>query len=741
MSKAGKLIKYKSGLFVYIAVILLVIFYLFSLPLAGQLGYEFSLFISIVLVILSSIYTLKNIEKCTTVGIVFKNVVPVLTLFFFIPLVLGLIETLIVFPSSVIDGLWFYLLLVAPNVIIGFSLSVLVAWGIKKYRIIVCLFLELIIAALPLIEIYKNPQVYFYNPIIGYFPGTIYDEGINIDFNIISYRIIIALFFAVITVLPLRDFFTKKLKMHQKGIYFLVILFISSAFFALSSRLNYSTDRKRIETELNQTIETPHFTIHLQSDTERNKKIIIASEHEYYYSILAKYFNLTPDKKINSYIFNDQNQKKRLLGAGNADIAKPWLNEIYIEAESKDHTLKHEIAHCFTADFGATIFKIAKNFNPALIEGIAVAAEGVFDDFPLEYAAANAYKTDYKADFNKLFNGLNFFANQSNLSYLYAGAFTKFLVDNYGVEKFKNLYKTGNFEKTYGYDIATISAKYKASLINADIPVNKFQADYYFGRKSIFSKVCPRYMAVQMETGANYYENGRYKEALLVFEKLEKLSSTYSALIGEANCLVKLKQSERAEKILIGKIGLFKNTAYYFNLELKLGDIFFINGKQAKSDSIYNVIKKQNVIDRLNAAINLRQELSAENRLRDFLTADEYTRFVILKRALLNKKTDIAAAGFAELSAYLKINTASTLTVLRNIFNDTTSQKTSPYTCLHVAKYCYENMDFETAIRIADIGLKNSKNSYDSGIINEFRKKIIWNKRNLELSNNKRIEF
>ena len=51
-------------------------------------------------------------------------------------------------------------------------------------------------------------------------------------------------------------------------------------------------------------------------------------------------------------------------------------------------TLKHEIAHCFTASFGTGIFKLASGFNPALIEGVAEAADGFYDENSIHYLAS-----------------------------------------------------------------------------------------------------------------------------------------------------------------------------------------------------------------------------------------------------------------------------------------------------------------------------------------------------------------
>ena len=71
--------------------------------------------------------------------------------------------------------------------------------------------------------------------------------------------------------------------------------------------------------------------------------------------------------------------------------------------------MKHEIAHCFTREFGSYIFKIADNFNPSLIEGVAMAADPVYDGFDLDYMAALAFNNDFKLNVNALFTFFNFF--------------------------------------------------------------------------------------------------------------------------------------------------------------------------------------------------------------------------------------------------------------------------------------------------------------------------------------------
>jgi hypothetical protein len=66
-----------------------------------------------------------------------------------------------------------------------------------------------------------------------------------------------------------------------------------------------------------------------------------------------------PEEKITSYVFYDRSEKKALLGSENADIAKPWLYKIFTSYENYNSTLKHELAHIFSAEFGKGLLKVA----------------------------------------------------------------------------------------------------------------------------------------------------------------------------------------------------------------------------------------------------------------------------------------------------------------------------------------------------------------------------------------------
>lgn len=631
---------------------------------------------------------------------------------------MGIIKSFFVFPCSVKDGIIFYLLFVIPNIVVSFSVSVLATWFVQKFRITLSFVILLIISLLPVIEIYFYPQVFFYNPIIGFYPGTIYDEGIAIDSVLISYRVIIFIYFTFISLLPLIDLYTKKKSFLFKYFYLIAILIPALLFYIFSPLLGYSSNKNRIVGILSEKIETRHFDIYLPRNVESSEKKIIEIEHEYYFEELKEIFKTVPDRKITSYVFADSEQKRELMGAGRADVAKPWLYEIYTELGSRDQTLKHEIAHIFTAPFGVTPFKVANNFNPALIEGIAMAAEGEFDDLPIDDVVANAYKCGFKVNLDKFFNGgFSFFTNSSNLSYAFAGSFVWYLVANNGIEKFKTLYASGDFNAAYGKPFSALKEEYLVKLKKNNVDSNIHQAYYYFGGRSIFTKVCPRYVASESEKGWELFYGKHYDKALQVFTHLEELTSNYSSLMGISACMLKLNKWNECADLMRKKLNGFKDTNYYYNLELKLADFLYLSGKTTQSDSLYTEIINQKPHIRLVKTAELRRELITQSRLEGYLTGNDIQRYLILKRLLLYGYTDAALPAFLDLSRILKISPAVTTKFVFNLKGvdktiDKNQQQLSKFTNYSLSKYLYLNLYFNEA--------------YSYGIFTNLHNRLNW---------------
>ena len=484
--------KWRNYLGFYLLIALLFNLVLLKLPLTNVFGYEFSVINSLLIVLLSGIYTIYffelnfSKENRSFTPELFES----LTLLLIIPFSVSVINSVIYGFCSFTDGLLFYIVITCPSIIIGISLGLISVLIANRFRVVLLFVLCFGILMIIAFEIYFNPQVYVFNPIIGYFPGTIYDEGISVSGKLILYRFFNILFFGWIISAIVR---LKRNKKKQLIFFSFKVLFLDIAFYLLSPKLGFSTTLGSLTNTLSNSVSTDHFVIHFDKRIDTEKVKMLALNHEYYYQELEKYFEVRLDDKIQSFIFYDDNQKKKLFGSRNADVAKPWLNHIYISIRNWEHTLKHELAHCFSAKFGSGILKLASGLNPMLIEGIAEAADGNYDDNSLHFMAALAYNSGYEVDIKYLLSKFGFYSKASSISYIFAGSFIQYLIDNYGISKFKEYYLTGEFPKSYRLNLNNTLKKYYSFLTNSDYFYNEHIAHYYFGRKSLFQKVSFRF--------------------------------------------------------------------------------------------------------------------------------------------------------------------------------------------------------------------------------------------------------
>ncbi|MDO8550259.1 MAG: hypothetical protein Q7S39_08940, partial [Ignavibacteria bacterium] len=459
-----KIFSYRNFLLIYLLVVLIFNILLINFPLLNVFGYELSVFNSVLLTFVSGFYIIsfsKREQEYAFKKFPQKLIFPS-AIFLLIPFLVSVINSFFTGFCSFSDGLLFYIIITFPSIIIGYASGFTSFFFFNRFRRILFFILIIIILLIALGEFYFNPQVYFYNPVLGFIPGTIYDEGLSVDLKLLLYRLLNLFFFCGLLA-GLIFHLSGKIKIN-KIFFLLYLIIIPFVFILISPSLGFSTTFGKLKSELNNFISTEHFDIYFDEKISDEFVKLIVLHHEYFYEELKNYLAVVPGKKIQSFIFNDRQQKKILFGSANADVAKPWLYSTFTTYDNYNSSLRHEIAHCFSAEFGEGPLKIADMINPFLIEGIASASSPFYDENDLDFLASIAYKNGYKISIDKMYDFSSFFIQTSSLSYIYAGSFTKFLIDNYGIEKFKQLYTDLDFQKVYNKSIKKLETEYMAYL-------------------------------------------------------------------------------------------------------------------------------------------------------------------------------------------------------------------------------------------------------------------------------------
>jgi len=719
-----KIFGWRNYILIYLLTLLVYNLLLLKFPLTHVFGYEFSVLNSVLIVLLGGIYSIsfyKNLfekEKQYFTKELYKS----LFLFLLIPFCVSVVNSIVNGFCSFSDGVIYYLIITVPSVLIAGSLAMISVVYLKRFNIIFLFVLYIGILLIIAAEIYFNPQVYIYNPIIVFFPGTVYDEGISITGKLILYRAFNILFFGIALFYSVK--ILKNRKKSRKLFFTNYLLLFPILFYFFSPDLGYSTTKDSLTKNLNKSVETEHFIIHFDKRIGEKKIKLIVLNHEYYYKELTAYLNCNPVEKINSFVFYDDDQKGKLFGSKNADVAKPWLNQIYITQDSWKNTLKHELAHCFSALFGAGILKLASGWNPGLIEGIAQAADGQFDENTVHYMAALAFKTGYKVNLNHLFTKIGFFSQNSTISYIYAGSFIQYLIENFGIENFKKYYSSGDFTVTYKAELIDVLNDYYSFLTEMKNDFHEDEAHYYFGRKSIFQKVCPRAISKILTAGWEQYHNFNYQGARKSFNKVLGLSDSYSALVGVVRSFEKQDSIFEAVEVLSGSLEKYENTSYYYNLEIIQADLYANAYQFASADSIYKKVANEFPSRGFYYLSLMRNSLIEKNRIKNYLEGSSFDKYSILVD--LNKvKYDYASLPVViNLSQELDENISIFKNKLNKVF--IVNNYISSYAAYKLSQYLLYNFDFENARKYSGLSLRYNEDKYFYSVLKENSNKADW---------------
>lgn len=434
--------------------------------------------------------------------------------------------------------------------LVGGGLAILIGalfWVVAPHRsTVVALALPLvIIAAGGLYRFYAAPPVFTYNAILGYFPGNLYDENIELGAALWWSRLEqLAWVVAVIGIVASRIdvpryCIARQARPAERRLIPLFVALGAATGGTLlhldAGALGYSIDREEIADELGGTYETPHFIIHYAKTPEIEKDIaLVAADHELRYAQVVAQLGVAPAGKLTSFYFANRDQKARWIGAKDVEMAKPWRREIYIDHRAFPHgSLRHEIAHAVASAFGDPIFGVASRriagvpvmVSPGLIEGLAVAI-----DWPSGYERLTPHEAvkamqamGYTPTIRQLLS-LQFLAVSSARSYSTAGSFIKFLLDTYGAPSLRKLYSSGgDFEGAYGKSIAQLETEWRAMINKISLPADVIEGTRErFRSGSVFARPCPHANAARREKAVDALASGNRGDAIRLMRAICK---------------------------------------------------------------------------------------------------------------------------------------------------------------------------------------------------------------------------
>jgi hypothetical protein len=202
--------------------------------------------------------------------------------------------------------------------------------------------------------------------------------------------------------------------------------------------------------------------------------------------------------RVTAYFFRSAAEKRALMGAARVYIAKPWRREAYLQLAGLPHpVLAHELAHVVARHASDGPFGVpGKLFGlipePTLVEGLAVALEPVSRDELTPHQWAKAAKAAKVAPPLAELLGPRFLSQNQALAYTLAGSFLRYVLDTYGADKVRAIYRAGDVQAPLGHSFAELERRWEAALAGVPLPTQAAAlAQQRFERPGVFSQVCP----------------------------------------------------------------------------------------------------------------------------------------------------------------------------------------------------------------------------------------------------------
>ena len=426
--------------------------------------------------------------------------------------VLGLNMAFRVPSCNPVEGLAFVLLGPGVGMVLASATGVLTSAWVPRVRLATALavMFPIVGIALGVVRFWSSPAIFVYAHYVGWFPGTLYDEGVFIPTTYLSFRALsLAILLAMTAALSatwdpgtMRARLGGMLSAPARGSTATVLVLLVLVADGFAPQLGHTGDAAHIADELGATRRSERCIVHAPRDLPPSEVDRLAADCDYRVRIAEADLGVRHEAPVTAFFFRSAEEKQRLMGAASTFIAKPWRHEVYLQIRGWPHpVLAHEIVHVVAGGTADGPFRVGGHAggwlpDPALIEGVAVAVAWDARDglTPHQWAAAMR-ELDLMPPLARVL-GLSFLGQPPRNAYTVAGSFVRYVIDTYGAEPVRRGYRTGDLAESVGKPIEELEREWLAFLDGVELPSEALAlAELRFSDRSIFSAVCPHEVA------------------------------------------------------------------------------------------------------------------------------------------------------------------------------------------------------------------------------------------------------
>ena len=473
------------------------------------------------------------------------------------------------------------------------AFSVAVAYAVSgtswTYPRAVLTGLGLAIATLgPLYDLGLHPQFYTYNHVFGGVLGPIYDEDLAVRGGLFAFRGLTLLWAAGAYLIGRR--LRGDGSATRRGA--LVVLLIGGGY-AFAAPLGINTPAWYLQQQLGGHVQTEHFDLYFAPDALTEAEVReLALDHEYRYAQLADRLATSGPARIESHLYPNADVKAQLTGAGGTSVAPVWLAQpqLHVLQERYAVSFGHELAHVFSRAFGLPV--IRASVAVGLVEGLAVALEPP-DGRPTPHEQVAVAVTrdttrswaDWRSSTAARLSAFGFWTGRGAVSYTTMGSFVRFLLDRYGVDRFKRAYPWASLEAAYGKPVETLVAEWQEVLQRQPIIARSTEAlvARRFARPSLFEQRCPHYVPPFRRA----YDDGRRalrrRDSTRAAEHFERAVALQPRFVAAHERLASLRLARGASAAVIRQLDTLTVDPPSARLHVHLGDAWALQRRPARA--------------------------------------------------------------------------------------------------------------------------------------------------------------
>ncbi len=382
-----------------------------------------------------------------------------------------------------------------------------------------------------------EPSIMGHTLLLGWFPGSLYDEAISVTPALLWYRLL-CLGASGLIVLAVDLAWRRRAGRETAPWAWAVAIGLVVWGGAWAGRKHHGVGLTQADVieELGATVETEHFRIHYSPAAVDGPRLAqLVEDHEFRYAELAALTGADvvawKGRRIDSFVYPDRRVQYRLMGSRRTLVARPWTHQMHIRWDRLgDTALAHELAHLFSAPFGAGPGRLATRggalaVDLGMVEGFAYAADWPPGSLTAHESAAAMRRLAIAPDLRVLFRPTGFWGQPSGKAYTLMGSFVRWLLDERGVERFLEVYGDGDWERVYGVPPDVLVGEWEAWVDGLEVSDEALElARFRYSRGSIFEKTCARTIAEldrlagQAQARRDWAEARRLRDEILTYE-------------------------------------------------------------------------------------------------------------------------------------------------------------------------------------------------------------------------------